>query len=143
MSIFDRATARQIDMGLALLRVIAGITFFAHGYQKVFGFGFGGVSGFFGQMGVPMPAVMGPAIALLELVGGLALILGLFTRLVGSLLACDMLGAILLVRAKGGFFAPNGMEFELALCAIAATLAIMGSGGFSLDSAVARRRSAT
>ena len=142
MSIFDRPTARQIDVGLAILRVIGGVTFFAHGYQKVFTFGFGGVAGFFGQMGVPMPGVMGPAIAILELVGGLALILGLFTRVFGFLLACDMLGAILLVRANGGFFAPNGMEFELALCAIAATLAVVGAGGFSVDSTFARRRTA-
>jgi putative oxidoreductase len=142
MSIFDRPTARQSDVGLAILRIIGGVTFFAHGYQKVFTFGFGGVTGFFGQMGVPMPGLMGPAVAILELVGGLALILGLFTRLFGFLLACDMLGAILLVKAKGGFFSPNGMEFELALCAIAATLAVLGSGGFSADNALARRSAA-
>jgi putative oxidoreductase len=140
MSIFDRPTARQIDVGLAVLRVIGGVIFFAHGYQKVFTFGFSGVAGFFGQMGVPMPAVMGPAIAIIELCGGLALIFGVFTRLFGFLLACDMLGAILLVRVKGGFFAPNGTEFELALCAIAVTLAIVGGGGFSADGALARRR---
>ncbi|HEY0528496.1 MAG TPA: DoxX family protein [Gemmatimonadaceae bacterium] len=140
MSIFDRATARQIDVGLAIVRVIGGVTFFAHGYQKVFIFGFSGVAGFFGQMGVPMPGVMGPAIGILELVGGLALILGLFTRVFGFLLACDIFGAIVLVRAKGGFFAPNGTEFELALCAIAVTLAIVGAGGFSADGVLARRR---
>jgi putative oxidoreductase len=143
MSIFDRPTARQIDVGLLILRVIAGITFFAHGYQKVFTFGFGGVAGFFGQIGVPMPGISGPAIAILESVGGLALVLGLLTRVFGFLFACDMLGAILFARAKGGFFSPNGMEFELALCAAAATLAIVGGGGFSVDGALSRRRSAT
>ena len=143
MSLFDRPAVRQIDVGLALLRVIAGVIFFAHGYQKVFTFGFAGVAGFFGQMGVPMPGFTGPAIGTLEVVGGLALILGLLTRIFGFLLACDMLGAILFVHAKAGFFMPNGMELVLALCGMAATLAIAGGGGFSADTALSRRRNGT
>ena len=140
MSIFDRPSARQIDLGLAILRVIAGVVFFAHGYQKVFQFGLSGIAGGFGQMGVPFPAFTGPAIGILELVGGLALIIGLFTRVFGFLLACDMLGAIMFVHGKGGFFLPKGYEFVLALCAIGVTLAIAGGGGFSADTAMARRR---
>jgi len=140
MALFDRPTARQIDLGLAILHVIAGVIFFAHGYQKVFEFGFSGVAGFFGQIGVPASGFTGPAIGILELVGGLALILGLFTRVFGFLLACDMLGAIFFVHAKGGFFVPKGIEFVMALCAMAITLGIAGGGGFSVDAIIARRR---
>jgi putative oxidoreductase len=142
MVLFDRPTPRQIDLGLAILRLIAGVIFFMHGYQKVFQFGFGGVAGFFGQMGVPMPGFMGPAIGILELTGGVALVLGLLTRVFGFFLACDMLGAMTFVHAKNGFFLPTGVEFVLALCAIGFTLAIVGAGGFSADAALSRRRGA-
>lgn len=133
MFLTDRPTVRQIDAGLALLRIVIGIIFLAHGWQKVFTFGFGGVTGAFTQMHVPMPGFTGPAIGILELVGGVALILGVLTRLFGFLLASDMLGAILLVHGKQGFFAPMGMELVLALCVGAATLAIAGGGGYSVD----------
>ena len=56
-------------------------------------FGFGGVSGAFGQMGLPAPGIVGPRTALVEFAGGLALIVGLLTRLAGVGLAIVMLGS--------------------------------------------------
>ena len=141
MSLFRRATARQVDLGLTILRVVAGIVFAAHGGQKLFVFGLDGVAGAFGQMGVPMAGIVGPAVALLELFGGLALIVGLLTRLAALGLAADMLGAILLVHLKAGFFLPNGYEFVLALLGAAATLAVTGAGRWSLDARLPARRS--
>lgn len=141
MSFFRAATPREMSIGLAVLRVITGIIFMAHGGQKLFVFGFGGVTGAFTQMGIPLPAVTGPLVAILEFFGGIALIVGFLTRLTALGLAIDMLGAILLVRAKGGFFAPKGTEFELLLFAAAAALALAGAGIFSIDDAIARRRS--
>ncbi len=135
--------SRQLDAGLAVLRVITGVIFVAHGAQKLFVFGFGGVTGAFTEMGVPAPGVIGPLVALVEFFGGIALIIGLLTRLAALGLAIEMLFAIFLVKIKGGFFAPNGTEFELLLFASAATVALIGAGAYSIDNTLARRTRAS
>jgi putative oxidoreductase len=140
MSLFQPITNRQANVALTVLRVIAGATFIAHGAQKLFVFGLAGVSGGFAQMGIPAPEVMGPFIALLEFFGGIALVFGLLTRLAALGLAFDMLGAILLVHLKNGFFLPQGYEFALAMLAMSAALVVTGAGDFSLDGLIGRRK---
>lgn len=130
----------RFDAGLAALRTIVGIVFLAHGAQKLFVFGIDGLTGAFASMGVPLAGLVAPAVALLELLGGAALVLGLFTQAVSIALAVVMFGALILVHLPAGFFMPDGLEFVLTLLAASGALALMGPGAFSLDAVRARRR---
>jgi putative oxidoreductase len=125
--------------GITVLRVVVGIVFLAHGAQKLFGLGFHGVAGMFGAMGIPLPAVSAVVVTLVELLGGAALVLGLFTRWAAGLNGFDMLVAILLVHLKNGFLKPGGFEHPLTLLAARIALAVSGPGAVSVDGALAKR----
>jgi len=142
MSLFSNASNRQINIGLTILRLVVGAIFIAHGGQKLFVFGFDGVAGAFGQMGVPMAGIVGPFVALVEFFGGLALITGLLTRLASLGLASTMVVAILLVHAANGFFNPGGIEFPLSLLGSTLLLALTGAGAWSLDAVIGGRKQA-
>ena len=117
-----------------ILRVIAGFLFAAHGWQKFSEFTIPGTQAAFTQMGVPAAQVAAPVIATLELVGGIALILGVLTRVFAALLAVDMLGALFLVHASAGVFAATGgYELVLILAAAALAVALVGAGKVSVD----------
>jgi len=136
MNLFRSPSSRSLSLGLAVLRIAVGVVFLSHGYQKLFVFGFAGVTGAFTHMGVPAPGVMGPLIALLEVFGAIALIFGFLTRPLALLFVCDMLGAILLVQLKNGF---SHYELEFLLCASSVALIFTGAGGLSIDALIARR----
>jgi putative oxidoreductase len=125
------------------LRLGMGIAFVGHGAQKVFG-SFGG-PGFKAFTSFPAPfSFMRPgglwmgAAAFAELIGGLLIILGLFTRVGAFLILCVMVTAISGVLWPR-FFAPEGMELAVAFLGMALALLILGGGQLSVDRLIAGR----
>ncbi|MBI3014343.1 MAG: DoxX family protein [Candidatus Tectomicrobia bacterium] len=127
-------SAARGGWGITVLRVIVGVVFLLHGGQKLFVWGFGGVAAFMTQVGIPVPMLAAVVVTAVEFLGGLALVLGLFTRWAAVLLAVDMLVAIFAVHLKAGFFLPNGYEFALTLLAANVALAFQGGGDAALES---------
>jgi putative oxidoreductase len=142
-----RLFATDDNTATAILRIVLGVVFFAHGAQKMLGwfggFGFSGTMGFFtGPMHIPAPfAVL--AIGA-EFFGGLGLILGFLTRIAAFGIAANMVVAIGMVHGPFGFFMNwtgtqkgEGFEYHLLVLAITAFLMIRGPGAFSVDRAIA------
>lgn len=139
MSAITRTSPSSSATAIAIVRIVTGAVFFAHGYQKLFVFGPAGVAQAFAGMHIPLPAITSILIAAIELLGGIALILGFGTRIAAALLACDMVGAILLVHGRNGFFLPSGFEFAFTLLAASVALLIAGAGAASVEALIDRR----
>ena len=136
MRLFRSPSPSQVSFGLAVLRIATGLVFLDHGYQKMFKMGIGGVTGFFGQIGVPLPSVMATLITVLEVFGAVAIIVGFLTRPLALAFALDMLGAIFLVQLKNGF---SKFELEFLLLGAAVALLFTGPGRYSIDAIIAGR----
>lgn len=115
------------NWGMTLLRAVVGVVFVMHGWQKL-GMGFHQVANFLSTAGIPYPEPAAVLLTVVELFGGLALILGVLTRYVAVALAFDMSVAIITVHARNGFFMPDGLEYPMVLLAANLCL-IMGGGG--------------
>lgn len=128
---------------LLLGRWILGVIFLAHGYQKFFEIGVENVAGFFQGIGIPAPLFFAWVVSLLEFFGGIALILGIFTRWASLGFVVIMLVAIFTVKLPVGLIAPPGQgagyELDLALLGLALMLLLTGPGPLSLERAVLRR----
>ena len=143
MAHHDGPTLGSADnLGLTLVRVALGIVFTVSGVGKVFGvgpkaLGIDGFAQFLGGLGVPFPTVAAWGIGLLELVGGVLLLVGLLTRVVAALLAVNMAVALVLVHLPSGFVASSGgYEYVLVLALCSLGLAVGGPGALSADAAV-------
>ena len=131
----------MVALGLLILRLVIGLILAAHGAQKLLGwFGGPGMTGWTGAMNRMRIRPATPwawMSALAEFVGGIGLALGLLFPLPSAAIAGSMLVAIALVHLPKGFFvSKGGYEFNLAIIASVAALALTGPGSVSLDSAV-------
>lgn len=119
-------TKRYYEWGLVFLRVVLGIIFLAHGLQKVTAID--GIIKFFGAIG--LPAAFAYVVAFIETVGGVCLILGLFTRAAAAGIGLVLLGAIFKVKLGKGLL--GGYELDLSLLAMSVALVLSGSNTLSL-----------
>jgi putative oxidoreductase len=143
----DRPKRRELtwnpsaDLGLLLLRFAIGGVFFAHGMQHVFGLwggvGMTGLRNALTAFGFRNVNVLAWVTALTELVGGAAVVLGLFTPLAAAGLLALMINAVLLKAVNGFFIAgPPGaasVELEVVLGLGAAALVLTGAGRIALE----------
>ncbi len=113
---------------------MVGVVFVAHGLQKLLVYHYPGVVGVFQKMGIPAPGVSAALAIVAELVGGLMLLSGFYTRLAAIPVAFTMFVAIGQVHFHNGFFAQSG-GFEYPLTLLVANIAFMigGGGAFALD----------
>jgi putative oxidoreductase len=137
------------SIGTAIMRLVLGVVFFAHGAQKMLGwfggFGFSGTMGFFTQtMHIPAPLAFLAIGA--EFFGGLGLIVGFLTRIAAFGVATNMVVAIATVHHAFGFFMNwngnqkgEGYEFHLLVLAMTVFLMIRGAGAFSVDRAISTK----
>lgn len=122
-------------------RLALGIVLIAHGWQKLFTFGISGTASNFEQMGIPLPTASATFAVIVELLGGVLLIIGFVVPLVGLLVAINMVGALLFVHASSGIFVGDGgYELVLVIGALGLVFAGIGAGRYSVDGLITDRR---
>ena len=128
------------SIGILLARIGFGVIFLAHGLQKADTQGYSATKAAFEGMGAPVPALSAFLATWVEIIGGIALIVGILTPIFGALLFLDMLGALFIAHiGKGIWSSDGGYEFVLALGAGALLLAAVGAGKFSIDTLLGTR----
>lgn len=131
------------DIATLVLRLAAGVVMAYHGWLKLPDVS--GFAGFVDSLGIPAPDLMAYVVTYLELLGGIALIVGLATRYVAALFAVEMVFTIVLVKLDVGLIAPDagvGAELDLLILAIALSLVLLGAGRWSVDAMLSGRRRA-
>lgn len=129
-----------MSTGLLILRIVAGLLLAAHGSQKLFGwfggYGIAGTGGWLESIGFKPGKAMAVVTGLAELLGGLALALGLLTPLAAAVVIGTMVVAAWTHAANGIWGSNGGYELPLVYATIGAALAFTGAGDFSLDNAL-------
>ncbi|MEK9154070.1 MAG: DoxX family protein [Patescibacteria group bacterium] len=121
-------------MGAAHSAQALGVIFVWHGYDKVFTAGMPMVAGFLGSIGVPISGLMAYILAYGEIIGGLLLIIGLFTHWAAKFAVIVGIVAFFAVHFKNGFAIGNGgYEYIMLIFAAAVSVLITGAGKYSLD----------
>ena len=135
------AIAHSLDpaWGVAAVRIVMGLIFVTAGWSKIAN-GFGAVAANFGKMGMPAPGITGPFIALLELIGGALLLVGVAGRWLGLLFAVEFVVATFLVKLPSVGWA--GARLDAMLLAGALLIFFAGSGRLSVDDVWLERRRA-
>lgn len=127
------------DGALLVARIVLGVVLLAHGLQK-FNEGFQATADDFGAMGIPLSPVAAVFAIVVEVLGGIALILGAATALVGVLVVVDMIGAYLFAHLGVAVFVDdNGWELVGVIAVAALVLAAVGAGRFSVDHVLGSR----
>lgn len=124
-----------------VLRLAVGVVLAYHGWLKLPNVS--GFAGFVDSLGIPAPDLMAYVVTYLELLGGIALIVGLATRYVAALFAVEMVFTIALVKLDVGLIAPDagvGAELDLLILAIALSLVLIGAGRWSVDALISEGR---
>ena len=130
---------RSADLAATLLRLALGVLYLAHSLQKIFVFTLPGTAHFFESLG--LPGWLGYVTAFVELIGGIALLLGVQVRWVALVLLPFMLGAMSAHLHNGwGFASPNGgWEYPAFWAVTLAVQSLLGGGALALSSAKAPR----
>jgi len=145
MSYLETITRSNNSFATLALRLPVGLTFMAHGAQKLFawfgGYGLEGTGQWMASIGLEPGYLMALMAGSAEFFGGLALVLGLLVRPAALVLAITMLVAIFSVHFVNGLFMSNGgYEFALALFAVTLSLTVSGAGNLSLDKLIAKKQ---
>ncbi|WP_298939790.1 DoxX family protein [uncultured Psychromonas sp.] len=127
-----------------ILRAPIGLILAAHGAQKLFawfgGYGLDGTGQWMASIGLTPGYLMAVLAGSAEFFGGLALLLGLFTRPAAVVVAFAMLIAIFSVHIGNGLFlANNGYEYGLTLFVVLVAIAVQGGGRFSIDNLIFKK----
>ncbi|MFT6924867.1 MAG: putative oxidoreductase [Psychromonas sp.] len=143
-SLLNKLTTSTQSWSTLALRIPIGITFMAHGGQKLFawfgGYGLEGTGQWMASIGIEPGYQMALMAGSAEFFGGMALLLGLLVRPAAFMLVITMVVAIFSVHLSNGLFmSNNGYEFALALLAASASLMLSGAGKLSLDNLLTKR----
>ena len=115
-------------------RLILGVVLIAHGWQKLKSWGPEQTQSKFEGMGAPMPELSSQIATWVELVGGILIVLGLLSRIVGPIIFLQMMGAAIIAhRSNGIFVSDGGWELVAAIGAAGLFLGASGAGAISVD----------